>query len=326
MIHCTMSVAPGIPQTLGALLIGGLFATLLAGVVNLQVVFYCRTYQKDPLPVKVLILAVWVLDNLHTGFIWGGLFACLVQNYGEQDTINSIPWCIALTVIITALVTFVVHCFFAHRIFLLSKKNWFMTLPILALTLLRLVAASVSTWEMLRYHRFDIFRVKARWIFTLGLSVSSAVDILITGWLVYLFRRNRTGSGRFNDILDKLILYGLETGSLTCLGTIITMLLWVITPKNLIFLGLHFVIAKLYANSLLVTLNTRKHIQVGHSSCSCCGQQKDHAPVVFLEPRTPKTPQQFSDALPSKAPQELQINVQTHTNVQYDGASLASSK
>jgi len=202
-----------------------------------------------------------------------------------------------------------------------------MTLPILALTLLRLVAASVSTWEMLRYHRFDIFRVKARWIFTLGLSVSSAVDILITGWLVYLFRRNRTGSGRFNDILDKLILYGLETGSLTCLGTIITMLLWVITPKNLIFLGLHFVIAKLYANSLLVTLNTRKHIQVriGHSSCSC-GQQKDHAPVVFLEPRTPKTPQQFSDALPSKAPQELQINVQTHTNVQYDGASLASSK
>ncbi|KAF8215730.1 hypothetical protein K438DRAFT_1560794 [Mycena galopus ATCC 62051] len=246
-----MSVAPGIPQTLGALLIGGLFATLLAGVFNLQVVFYCRTYQKDPLPVKVLILAVWVLDNLHTGFIWGGLFACLVQNYGEQDTINSIPWCAGLQLMFPV-------SFFAHRIFLLSNKNWFMTLPIQfqpgKCTSIQLrYRARASRLSRLRYHRFDIFRVKARWIFTLGLSVSSAVDILITGWLVYLFRRNRTGSGRFNDILDKLILYGLETGSLTCLGTIITMLLWVITPKNLIFLGLHFVIAKLYANSLLVT-------------------------------------------------------------------------
>ncbi|KAF7334288.1 hypothetical protein MSAN_02390400 [Mycena sanguinolenta] len=132
-----------VPQTLGALLIGGLFATLLAGVVNLQTIFYFRTYQKDPLPVKVLISVVWLLDSLHTAFIWAGLWFFLVQNYGAQDR-DRIPWCIAFTLIITALVTFLVHCFFAHRIFLLSKKNWFM----LVLTLLRLSASSVSTWEI----------------------------------------------------------------------------------------------------------------------------------------------------------------------------------
>ncbi|KAJ7360960.1 hypothetical protein DFH08DRAFT_361762 [Mycena albidolilacea] len=137
-----------IPQTLGAILIGGLFATFLGGIVNLQTILYYRTYKQDPLPVKFLILAVWVLDNLHTGFIWGGLWYFLVQNYGAHDKVDSIPWCIALTVIVTALVTFLVHCFFAHRIFLLSKKNWFMTIPVLLLTLLRLVAASVSTWEI----------------------------------------------------------------------------------------------------------------------------------------------------------------------------------
>jgi len=36
------------------------------------------------------------------------------------------------------------------------------------------------------------------------------------------------------------------------------MLCWTIIPNNLIFMGLHFVIGKLYANSLLVTLNTRE--------------------------------------------------------------------
>ncbi|KAK7063606.1 hypothetical protein R3P38DRAFT_2819395 [Favolaschia claudopus] len=327
--------AQDIPLTMGALLIGGLFATLLAGTVNIQAVLYQRTYKKDPVPIKLLILAVWTLDNLHTGFIWGGLWYCLIQNNGAWDRMDSIPWSIALTVVITALVTFLVHCFFAHRIFMLSKKNYFMTLPVLALTLLRLGAASVSTWEMLRYRSFNIFRLKARWIFTLGLSVSSAVDILITGLLVYLFRRNRTGNGRLNHMLDKLILYGLETGSLTCLGTIVTMLLWVITPKNLVFLGLHVVIAKLYANSVLVTLNTRKHIQVTPTrfDCSCQCQPRDPGPVLFLEPNAankslnPLSAGYLQDqsALVASKPQELQINVHTETNVQYDGMSLASS-
>ncbi|KAJ7360958.1 hypothetical protein DFH08DRAFT_842634 [Mycena albidolilacea] len=57
-----------------------------------------------------------------------------------------------------------------------------------------------------------MFRLKAQWIFTSGLAVSSAVDILTTALLVYFFRRNRTGTGRLNHVLDKLTLYGLETG------------------------------------------------------------------------------------------------------------------
>ncbi|KAJ7020629.1 hypothetical protein C8F04DRAFT_1143704 [Mycena alexandri] len=307
-----MSVTTSIPKTLGALLIGGLFATLLGGMVNIQIMFYYRSYKKDPVSVKCLIFSVWLLDNLHTGFIWAGLWFGLIQNYGVRDKIDTIPWCIQLTVIITALVTFLVHCFFAHRIFLLSRKNWLMPLPVLALTLVRLAASAVSTREMFHYRSFDLFRLHARWIFTLGLSVSSAVDILITGLLIYLFQTNRTGTGRFNHVIDKLILYGLETGSLTCLGTIVAMLLWVITPQNLIFLGLHVVIGKLYASSLLVTLNTRKDIQLSNQQ----------SPILFLEPRAEKIPRQFLVGRSNKVPADLEINVQTQTNVQYDGASI----
>ncbi|KAJ7360959.1 hypothetical protein DFH08DRAFT_361772 [Mycena albidolilacea] len=102
------------------------------------------------------------------------------------------------------------------------------------------------------------------------------------------------------------------------------MLLWIIKP-NLIFLGLHVVIAKLYANSLLVTLNTRNHIQAVRSTCSC--QKREPGPVLYLEPRTPqKTTGHYLDDLETKARPELQINVQTQTNVRYDGASTTSSK
>ncbi|KAJ6479220.1 hypothetical protein C8R47DRAFT_1137425 [Mycena vitilis] len=320
-----MSELPDIPRTVGALLVGGLFASVLAGVVNLQTVLYYRSYRtRDPLLVKLLILVVWLLDNLHTGLIWGGLWDYLIQNYTSPNRVDSIPWCIALTVVVTAIVTFLVHCFLAHRIFLLSKRDWFMTLPVLALTLLRLVAASVSTWKMLHYRSFDLFRQHARWIWTLGLAVSSAVDILIAGLLVYLFQKNRTGSGRFNHVLDKLILYGLETGSLTCFGTVIAMLLWLTPPDNLIFLGVHVVIGKLYSNSLLVTLNTRKNIQPRPPTQCICNEQR--TPVLYLEPRTQKVSGQYLDSGPSKLHADLEINVETQTNIHYDGASIGSSK
>ncbi|KAJ7631638.1 hypothetical protein DFH06DRAFT_1438792 [Mycena polygramma] len=253
-----MSELPDIPRTVGALLIGGLFASLLAGMVNLQTIFYYRSYKtKDPLLVQVLVFGFWITFTPDLS----GVELPDSKLYGAK----------------------------------------------------------------LRYRSFTLFRLHARWIFTLGLSVSSAVDVLITGLLVYLFQKNRTGSGRFNHVLDKLILYGLETGSLTCLGTIIAMLLWVIPPNNLIFLGVHVVIGKLYSTSLLVTLNTRNNIQRQPRPPTCtCNEQR--TPVLYLEPRTQKVSGQYLDGPSNKVPAELQINVQTQTNVHYDGASIASSK
>ncbi|KAJ7207507.1 hypothetical protein GGX14DRAFT_116644 [Mycena pura] len=215
--------AASLPSTLGALLIGGLSASVLGGMVNLQSILYYRSYyKKDRFPIKTLVAAVWLLDNLHTGLIWGALWIMLIQQFGNRD-IDPIPWCIALTVITTAAVTVLVHCFLAQRIFLLSKRNLFMTVPVLTLTFLRLVAASVTTWGMFHYRSFTLFRAHAQWVFTIGLLISTVLDILLTGFLVYLFRTNRTEAGRLNHILDKLILYGVEAGSLTwCITTFVS--------------------------------------------------------------------------------------------------------
>ncbi|KAJ6541659.1 hypothetical protein B0H19DRAFT_1268627 [Mycena capillaripes] len=124
-----MSV-PDIRTTFGALLLGGLFTSVLAGISNLQAAIYYRAYGKDPTRVKGLVFGVWLLDNVHTAFIWGGLWYYFIGNYGQPDKIDYIPWCMALTVILTALITVLVHCFLLHRIFLLSNRNWYMTVPV----------------------------------------------------------------------------------------------------------------------------------------------------------------------------------------------------
>ncbi|KAF7331406.1 Glycoside hydrolase family 3 protein [Mycena kentingensis (nom. inval.)] len=300
-----------LPTTIGVLLVGGLFASLFGGMVNLQSMLYYRAYKRDPVFLKALIFAIWVLDNLHTAFVWSTLWFELVQNYGESERIDQIPWFLPMLVVLTAVVTVLTHCFFAHRIFLLSKNNWFMVVPVLALTLLRLISASVTTSKMFLFTSFVVFKANARWIFTLGLAVSTGLDVLITGLLVYLFWLNRTGTGRMNRILDRLILYGVEAGSLTAAGTFASMLFWLIEPGSLVFLGIYFSIEKLYANSLLATLNTRNGIRQKRSagsgagragagehsrSCSCSrrgtgagpGFGPGGGPVVYLEPRPSK--------------------------------------
>jgi len=101
-----------LPRTYGALLAGGLVATGFSGVVTVQCLAYFRNYGKDPLKIKLLVTAVWILDFCHTIFVGVTLWDHLIENFGNQTRIDFVPWSMALTIAFTAVLTFLVHCFF----------------------------------------------------------------------------------------------------------------------------------------------------------------------------------------------------------------------
>ncbi|KAN0073694.1 hypothetical protein V8E55_012171 [Tylopilus felleus] len=108
------------------------------------------------------------------------------------------------------------------------------------------------------------FKTEFKWILTLGLAMSSLVDILITWFLTCLLQsllKEIEVSTSVDRVIGRVVLYTIETNGLTSAMTILSMICWLAMPDNLIFLGLHFFIGKLYANSLLTTLNSRKHLQ-----------------------------------------------------------------
>ncbi|KAF9479656.1 hypothetical protein BDN70DRAFT_674275 [Pholiota conissans] len=273
-----------IPKSFGALLLGGLFASLLSGLVIIQSVIYYKVYPRDSNRLKFLVLAVLVLDICHTGFIWAALWSYLVVNYGLASGIDIIHWNVALTIVMTAILTLLVHLFFANRIYLLSKKNLWLTIPLVLFAVLRLVSACVTTAEMLHLGTYSKFKEEIRWIFTTGLALSSVIDVLITSSLFALLHASRADSESpgLNAVIDALIRYAFETGSLTCAGTVISMICWLAMPNNLIFMGLHFVISKLYANSLLVTLNSRDKVRRARSQSS---KELGGMPVHLLNTR-----------------------------------------
>ncbi|KAF8079374.1 hypothetical protein FPV67DRAFT_114924 [Lyophyllum atratum] len=272
-----------IASTYGALLLGASIAFALSGVVGLQCVIYFKMYSEDLAQVKTLVCAVWTLDLTHSAFLITSLINYFITSFGNREHVDYIPWSIAFTVVVTAIQTFLAHCFFAQKIFRCepldpspysvlmimplveaSNNNWFITGPIFVLALLRLLAASVSTVEMVHLHQYSAFTQRyPGWVFTTGLSLSAGTDVIITGWLCYFLRemRGRMGSTIMIQLVDTLTLYTIETGALTSVATIASLICWLTMPTNLIFLGLHFVIGKLYANSLLASLNTRKELR-----------------------------------------------------------------
>ncbi|KAK0184105.1 hypothetical protein F5146DRAFT_1076000 [Armillaria mellea] len=299
-------------KSYGAVVVGALCASLLSGAVAIQTILYYKFYPSDFPRVKLLVFVIWFLDICHTTFIWISIWDCFISHFGDVGRTDVIPWSIAVTVVETALLTFLVHCFFAHRIFMLSRRNWLITCPILIAATLRLGSACVSTAEMIRLKTYSGFIEKLGWVFTLGLSMSSVADILITVSLFALLHKSRTDAESINAIIDSLILYTFETGSLTCAGTIVDMACWVSMKSNLIFLGIHFVIGKLYANSLLVTLNMRHGLRREQTIYFSRNLEDGNGLVLNSRRRSHLSDLEFTKAT------ELQINVEQSVHYRKD--------
>ncbi|KAJ7104819.1 hypothetical protein C8R44DRAFT_681626 [Mycena epipterygia] len=253
----------------GPLLIGGTVAIMLSGIVAVQCIIFFKLYP-DEAGIKIAMVAtVWTLDLTQSFFIIASLFDYFIVHFGDHSALLSIPWFIAFTILFTAMQTCVVHLFYAHKIYCSSGKNWWITGPIVYLATLRLLAAIVATAEMLHLKVWAPFinDPYPRILFTVGLSLSAGTDLIITVCLCYYLRKIRrlSSSSVMKGVMDTLTLYTLDNGFITLLTTVGALSFWLVLPGSTLSLSLHFVIGKLYPNSLLVLLNTRKGLREMHS-------------------------------------------------------------
>ncbi|KIK97729.1 hypothetical protein PAXRUDRAFT_824652 [Paxillus rubicundulus Ve08.2h10] len=297
----------------GATLLGTCFASSLTGIVFVQCVLYFKLYPGDFAWTKFLVFAVWALDMMHTILIVVALWQSLIINFDKPQDMDVIPPALGLSVAVTAVITFMVHCFFANRIRKLTKK-WYIAAPLVFLAFLRLVSACVSTSEIIRLRRYSSFiKPYPSWVFTLGVTLSASVEFIITMTMIIFLRSRKTGFASMNHIINALVLYTMETGGITCLVTIASLICWLVMRHNLIFLGMHFAIAKLYANSLLATLNTRKRLRVDRMYSS---ERENNGGLAAPLP-SPVNISHFSQRIlgPTPTQKNMQLNVNVETTV-----------
>ncbi|RXW13424.1 hypothetical protein EST38_g12432 [Candolleomyces aberdarensis] len=307
-----MAESVDVGKTFGALMVGGIIATLFCGITQAQVFVFFKLYPNDRFPIKLLVLAVWILDTLHTVFITHSLWDHLIDHFGDVARIDWVPWSLALTIALTAVLTFGVHWFFIYRIYRLSDNNIWICIPLAMMACARVV----TTVKLVTLRSLTEFVRLYTWSFTSGLTLSSVLDIFITALMCWLLRRRQNKNSSMNYVLDALMLYTFENGAITMAATCMSLITWLTMPHNLIFMGIHFVISKFYANSLLTTLNTRQNLKPGHRTQNSASTTA-HKPIMFTEIFKQTHLKQFSttvhdDGTQSTAP-KLQVSVDRET-------------
>jgi len=159
---------------------------------------------------------------------------------------------------------------------------------------------------MIHLRSFDAFVNGYAWVFTLGLSCAASLDVLITVSLCWYLSQSRTGVSSMDEVIDSIMLYTINNGTLTCLCTVISLICWIVMSHNLIFLGIHFALSKLYANSFLATINTRETLRERSQGSS----ERGH-PLPVLFPHRSSASNRFLDhsGIASRAT-KLEINVE----------------
>ncbi|ETW81862.1 hypothetical protein HETIRDRAFT_427125 [Heterobasidion irregulare TC 32-1] len=238
-------------MSLGAVFIGCIIAIALSGVMAAQTfLFYFRMFPEDPMRIKVMNPYIEVvspgirrlLDFVHACLMCSATWNYLILNFGDPAILDHIPGTLASTVALTAAVSFIVHLFFSHRVLRLSKNNWYITAPLVLLAFMRLASAIGM-----------LSRFLDQWssIFTLGLCLSSVLDVLIAFSLCFFLQISRTGFGSMDHVIDMIMLYTFNNGALTWWS--FKRVPFLAMRHNLVWLALYFAISKLYANSLLAS-------------------------------------------------------------------------
>ncbi|KAJ7729371.1 hypothetical protein B0H14DRAFT_3518321 [Mycena olivaceomarginata] len=227
--------------TIGAYQIGVLVSYVLFGVMTAQMYIYYSRFPNDDLRLKALVAFVWVFEVSHAICIGHTLYEYTVLDYAHPERIlGPVPKSLAISAIFSGMVAVCVQGFFSFRIYVFSQKIYVPAL-ICILTLLQLVG---SAWG---------------WLLTTIWSITASNDVLVTLSLVTILIRQRSHALRRTvALMDKLILWAIETGMLTSAAALTAVICFVAVGTNFVWLAGHIIVPKVISNSLLANLNSRE--------------------------------------------------------------------
>ncbi|KAM6489968.1 hypothetical protein JOM56_014547 [Amanita muscaria] len=260
------AIGASVWQYYGPLFLGGVSATFFSGMMAIQTIIYVKLYHKDVKYMKALVFVVWAIDAAQTGLTWNTLWYYLVRNFGDFTKLDDLP--ISLTVhpiildlssviiifeyqmvaILGWVTIMLVQFCYLYRIFCLSNRNFWIAAPIAILMTIRFTWIIGCSAEIIHLKTFTILMTQYKWLVTLGLCFSIIVDVTITATLAFLLlikTRGRLEVGNqvmvltnIDGILDSLILYMLELGSITGFTSIVILICWLRLDNHMIFIGL----------------------------------------------------------------------------------------
>ncbi|KAJ7027473.1 hypothetical protein C8F04DRAFT_89231 [Mycena alexandri] len=263
-------------NTLGAYQIGVLVSLVLFGVMSTQTYIYYGRFPNDTRNMKIMVAFVWILEFAQAICISIALYKWTITSFGIPLIVPPKTFDISIffSGVISACGRYI-HCpthpacfpcagscpsvqgFFSFRIYTLSRTLF---IPIVSwiLSFLRLVVGTAVFITAFRMTALPIFEAQFGWLITTAASIGVGNDLLITVTLVLVLQKQRGEvQARTIPLVDRLIVWTMETGLMTTVASLATLICFLTMKGNLIWGGVFVVVSRLYSNSVLASLNSR---------------------------------------------------------------------
>ncbi|KAK0222792.1 hypothetical protein EDD85DRAFT_1027972 [Armillaria nabsnona] len=243
------------PLVVAYLLHWGLFGTL-----SVQLYLYYLAFPKDRKSTKYLVYGGYIIEFVQTMLFTHDAFATFGYGFGDVEALTRVHFYWFTVPIMSAVVVCVGQVFYAYRIFMLSKSR-IVPLFVICLSLTNSVAAIITgaycfpTGSITELNNRKMSISVGIW------CVASALcDIIIA------LMRSNTGFRRTRILVSKLIRLTIETGTVTAVVVLLGLVLFFVFPHQTFYGTASAILPKLYANGILMVLNSRIRIVGGRDT------------------------------------------------------------
>ncbi|KAI0706766.1 hypothetical protein C8T65DRAFT_651914 [Cerioporus squamosus] len=249
---------PSLVNTYGAYLIGTFFGTGLYGFFVHQLYRYARLFPTDTIFIRLLVLTVTILETIHVVFTIHTCYYYLILNYSNPAVLDLGVWSLNGIPVIIGINMFISQLFFARRVYLIGKQYRFIVAIAMLFFAVEIAFSIAAVCEVISISSFDsISKVNSLLAATFGAAIMG--DTLLTGSLMWVLRRSRRMESRqIEPFVETLNVYIINTGLLHDLLNIVSLAVVLALPHDLIHGSISIVTTRLYGNTLMAVLNSRK--------------------------------------------------------------------
>jgi len=250
-------------ETLGPAFIGCLISATLYGITCSQVFIFTRRYPDEKPLVKILIGGLWVMDTLHAVFVTHASYWYMISNFLNVEVLTVIPWSLWASQLLGSTADMVVRLFFAYRVWILSKKNIWLVLPIFIICMVAWIdTIALSFMGFTHFHSIEDIK-RHSWMFYVSLSFLIAGDAYFAVTLSYFLYQGRSHvNSRTNYTVRSLLWYTVNTGIIAIVFSLACLLTYALLPETSIYLAMYFPLSQLYISALLASLNARSWLRL----------------------------------------------------------------
>ncbi|KAJ7112896.1 hypothetical protein C8R44DRAFT_881948 [Mycena epipterygia] len=240
----------------GPLFIGTILNWALLGALVIQLYNYYSYFRiTDRIFVKILVYSVATLEFCQTAFITHVVWQQVISQWGDFTVLATSPWTSSATPVLNGVVSAIVQCFFAWRIWVFEKQAYGLVIAVIVVLIaLMQCAAAIAVGVEFSLLSRDLSRIgQLTHAAETWLARSFVCDTIIAVALTII----RSYSKATYSLLNNLIVNTIETGAITAVLALTQLILFEVFPATLLHVALEFIVGRLYANVLLATLNGR---------------------------------------------------------------------